>query len=252
MTTTNTNNQNTFSNSDSDTESDDYQGNESSFVNIEDFKKVWINDNSNDPNTANNEQLMKYHYNVNEAMLRIANNIQSNNDTQKYYENFVRSDSKLMEIIYNSETKSNTKTETKSNTKTGTEIEAKSSEKNTDGYIKMEFVSKLKTHSIIMEIDPLHNEALINTMNIGNHSPVELTLLLKEISQSLDKINIKYVIQQVTHDDWNYSLKSNKLFEFVNENKKYGFINVRIKLDKFPEAVMKALGFSDIKPNYDQ
>lgn len=116
-----------------------------------------------------------------------------------------------------------------------------------NGYIKMTFTSVMKAHNIAMELDLNRHEALINDMKIQSYAPVELTVLLKNIVMELKKLNIHYIIQQVTKSDWINILRPYRLFTFVNENKTYGYLNVKCKIDNFPEAVMKGLGFVDIK-----
>jgi hypothetical protein len=107
------------------------------------------------------------------------------------------------------------------------------------------FTSSLKNHTIKVEIDVSNREILINTMTIENHSPVELVIMLKKMVTEMKKINIAFVIQQVNKDDWFNILRDQNIFTFVNENEKYGFINIKCPIDKFPEAVMKSLGFED-------
>lgn len=108
------------------------------------------------------------------------------------------------------------------------------------------FVSDQKTHSITMEFDFMRHEALISEMKIEYQNPVELTMLLKRIVIELKKFNINYVIQQVSPNDWDTVLKEDGIFQFVNENKLYKFYNIKCELDRFPEAVMRALSFTPI------
>lgn len=108
------------------------------------------------------------------------------------------------------------------------------------------FISDLKVHSITMEFDFARHEALVSDMSIGHCNPVELTLLLKQIVHELKKYNINHVIQQVSESDWHNVLKEHGIFQFVNENKLYKFYNVKCELDRFPEAVMRALSFAPI------
>lgn len=119
-------------------------------------------------------------------------------------------------------------------------------EKSEHGYLMATFTSSLKSHSIKIEIDISKKEILINTMNIQQHSPVELTLLLKNLVLEMKKLNIMYVVQQVTKSDWLTILRPQRFFSFVYENKQHGFITVKCPIDKFPEAVIHGLGFSDI------
>lgn len=112
--------------------------------------------------------------------------------------------------------------------------------------IELTFTSEMKTHSIIVELDMITKEALINDMQIQYSSPVELALLLKKMITELKKINIHFIIQQVTESDWLQILKPLNIFIFVNKNKTYGFLNIKCPIDDFPEAVMKALGFVDL------
>lgn len=107
------------------------------------------------------------------------------------------------------------------------------------------FVSDLKSHSITMELDSIRHEALVSEMKIKYENPVELAMLLKRIVLELKKYNINFVIQQVTKDDWFSVLKEHGIFQFVNENKIYKFYNIKCELERFPEAVMKALSFTD-------
>src|SRR5205814_2164908 len=68
----------------------------------------------------------------------------------------------------------------------------------------------------------------------------------KKMEIEMKKINIGYVIQQVTKSDWDNILKAQRIFSRVNENKEYGFLNIRCPIDRFPEAIIKGLGFEDI------
>ena len=115
-----------------------------------------------------------------------------------------------------------------------------------DSNPKLEFKSTTGTHSIVVELDTGRHEALINTMNIQPGSPVELALLLKHMSDELKKIHIHYIIQQIGKQEWEGFLKAKRIFEFVNENKRYGFVNVRCRTEIFPESVMKGLGFVEL------
>jgi hypothetical protein len=119
-------------------------------------------------------------------------------------------------------------------------------EKNEHGYLTATFTSSLKSHSIKVEIDLSQKELMINSMNIQHHSPVELTLMLKKMVNDMKKLNIIFVVQQVTKSDWITILRSQRFFSFVNENKQHNFITVKCPIDKFPEAVIHGLGFSDI------
>jgi hypothetical protein len=119
------------------------------------------------------------------------------------------------------------------------------------GYMMITFTSSLKTHSIKFEVDLSEKEILINTMNIQPKSPGELVLMLKKVIFEMKKINILYVIQQVTPDDWVHIIKPQNIFKFVNENKQYGYITIKCYIDRFPEAVMKALGFDDNNSSLD-
>ena len=111
------------------------------------------------------------------------------------------------------------------------------------GYMLITFVSSLKTHSIKIEVDLSEKEILIYTMNIQPKSPGELVLMLKKIVVEMKKLNILYVVQQVTPNDWFQIIKPLNIFRFVNENKQCGFITIKCYIDRFPEAVMSALGF---------
>lgn len=115
-----------------------------------------------------------------------------------------------------------------------------------ENYPKLKFVSASKVHTIIVELDAGRHEALINTMSIQSYSPVDLALLLREIATELKKINIHHIVQQVNKSDWTKILRPMRMFEFVNENKVYGYINVKCKTEIFPTAVMKAMGFAEL------
>lgn len=110
----------------------------------------------------------------------------------------------------------------------------------------MTFYSPLKNHSIIIEYDLLRQEILINTLNIALHSPSELAIMLKNVVLEMKKKDILFVIQQVTKSDWLTILDPLKIFTFVNENTEFNFITIKCSIDRFPEATMKGLGFTDI------
>jgi len=114
------------------------------------------------------------------------------------------------------------------------------------GYMMITFTSSLKTHSIKVEVDLSEKEILINTMNVQPKSPGELVLMLKKMVFEMKKLNILHVVQQVTSDDWYHIIKPQNIFHFVNENKQYGFITIKCTIERFPEAVMSALGFDAI------
>jgi hypothetical protein len=80
-------------------------------------------------------------------------------------------------------------------------------------------------------------------MDIKPDAPVELAVLLKKIVYEMKKINITHVIQQVEKKDWKEILKPQGFFSYVDINKD-GYVIVKCELDKFPEAVMHAMGFS--------
>jgi hypothetical protein len=113
------------------------------------------------------------------------------------------------------------------------------------GYILVIFESAQKLHRISIELDVDRKEALISCMKIEHSSPVELVILLKDISTQLKKVNIESIIQQVLPDDWETILKPLNIFNIVNTNPKYNFYNVRCSVDKFPEGIMKSFGFID-------
>jgi hypothetical protein len=112
--------------------------------------------------------------------------------------------------------------------------------------IKLTFTSPRKSHHIRVELDIGRHEALVDEMKIEFHSPVELTLLLKAMVTELKKIQIHYIIQQVSRDDWFHILRDQKIFSLVNVNMQYHFLNVRCEIDRFPLAVMKGLGFKEM------
>jgi hypothetical protein len=116
----------------------------------------------------------------------------------------------------------------------------------TGEYLTTTFTSDLKSHSIALEYDFIRHEALVSEMNIKYQNPVELAILLKNIVNELKRYNIKHIIQQVSYSDWNDILKEHNIFQLVNENKIHGFYNVKCELERFPEAVMKALSFTDL------
>jgi hypothetical protein len=113
------------------------------------------------------------------------------------------------------------------------------------GYPMITFTSGLKNHIITVELDVGRKQALINNMDIGNCAPVELTLLLKKIDVELKKIGITTIVQQVTPSDWENVLNPLKLFRLVNYNSTNNFMTIICPIDRFPEAVMKSLGFDN-------
>ena len=48
--------------------------------------------------------------------------------------------------------------------------------------------------------------------------------------------------------DWIQIIRPQRFFTLVCENKQYGFLTIKCPIDRFPEAVVHALGFSDINP----
>lgn len=114
------------------------------------------------------------------------------------------------------------------------------------GYLMATFNSSQKTHYIKVEIDLSQKQMLVNKLSIQSYAPVELTLMLKKVVTEMKKFNIAYVVQQVTKMDWIRILRPQRFFSFVNENKQHGFITVKCPIDRFPEAVIHGLGFSDI------
>lgn len=118
-------------------------------------------------------------------------------------------------------------------------------DKSEHGYLMATYTSSLKSHIIKIEIDISEKQILINEMNIRPEAPTELAILLKHIIEEMKKLNILYVIQQVTKSDWDDILEKQGFFSFVNINKD-GYYIVKCPADKFPEAVMYALGFSYI------
>lgn len=117
------------------------------------------------------------------------------------------------------------------------------SDNGNDSHIMMKYYSQLKTHRITVELDLSRHEALIFDMDIQSFAPVELAIMMKNMVTELKKMNINYIIQQVTKSDWTNILEQHGLFKFVNENETYGYLNVKCQIDNFPEAVMKGLGF---------
>lgn len=107
---------------------------------------------------------------------------------------------------------------------------------------KLTFTSQTGIHTLIFELDEKRNEALINTMDIKFESPVELVILLKNISKELKEKNIVRIIQQVNKNEWFY-LKQHNIFKFINENDRFDFVNIYCDTELFAEAVMKGLGY---------
>lgn len=115
---------------------------------------------------------------------------------------------------------------------------------NNYGHKVTTFKSVLFNHTIKLELNQRTNEALIKEMQIKHDEPVELAMLLVDIMNILKKDLIETVTQRVTENDWITILKPDGIFECTYINKMYDFVNVRCKIDNFPEAVMKALGFN--------
>jgi hypothetical protein len=112
------------------------------------------------------------------------------------------------------------------------------------GYPELSFSSVTKSHTISVELDISRHEALISDFKIlDSGSPVELALMLKNMTYELKKLNIDTIIQQVTKEDWNGILKKLDNFILVNENEQYQYLNVKCEIEKFPEGVMRSLGF---------
>jgi hypothetical protein len=122
-------------------------------------------------------------------------------------------------------------------------------EKSKHGYLMATFTSLQGNHSIKVEIDISRREILVSSLNIGKHSPVEFVIMLKLMVTEMQKMHIQFVIQQVTKNDWVSILRPQGIFTLVNENRQYGFLNVKCPISEFPEAVICALGFSDIEKN---
>lgn len=117
------------------------------------------------------------------------------------------------------------------------------------GYPLMTFHSTLRSHTIAIELDIGHKQALVNTMDIKHDSPIELTLLLKRIENELIKVNVTTIVQQVTSDDWKVILKPLKIWKIIAENNDMDFMTIACRVDMFAEAVMNALGFESPKMN---
>jgi hypothetical protein len=115
------------------------------------------------------------------------------------------------------------------------------------GFLKATFISALRTHSIVVELDLNNKQALINTMNIPPFAPGELCVLLKNLVAKLKKMTIAHIVQQVMKKEWLSILKPLNIFKFINENVKDDLVTVMCPVDKFPEVVMKALDFKEFK-----
>lgn len=109
------------------------------------------------------------------------------------------------------------------------------------GYPMITVNSLREIHKITFELDPQRSQALVNSMDIEYHSPVELVMMLNYACDLLNQSNIKQILQQVTHDDWDNVLKSDKLFKKIISND--DFVTVSCDINNFSESVMKALGF---------
>lgn len=107
----------------------------------------------------------------------------------------------------------------------------------------VKYVSAMKNHSIILELDIRRQEALINNLNIQYCFPGELTLLFKKVENELNKINITKIIQEVMYDDWINFLQPQNIFSLQNHNKTHNTALVMCRTDRFAEAIMKGLGF---------
>ncbi len=186
--------------------------------------------------------------NKNSFDTKCSNEIQNHEKIDDKFENKEKCE-KDTNLEYMDELNDNIKyTEKGEQTKINTEVSDDTIKKQIIEYPKITFTSKLKSHCITLELDVTRHEALINNMIIQQHSPVELVILLKNIVSELKKININYIIQQVSKTDWITILRADRIFTLVNENKLYGFLNVKCCVDRFPEAMMKALSFSEPFP----
>lgn len=114
------------------------------------------------------------------------------------------------------------------------------------GYPMITYHSGLRNHIISVELDVGRKQALINNMDIGNCAPVELALLLKNIENELKKLAINNIVQQVTINDWQQILEPIKIYQLIHHNNIHNFVTAICPIEKFPEAVMKSLGFTDI------
>lgn len=110
----------------------------------------------------------------------------------------------------------------------------------------IEYASLTNKHKIIFKVDYKRHEALIDTMDIKNDSPVELAILLINICKDMKEKKIERIIQQIYEDDWKNILERDGIFKLINKNNQYNFVNVYVEIEKFPQGVMKALGFDDI------
>ena len=113
------------------------------------------------------------------------------------------------------------------------------------GFLTMTFKSSLNSHSITIELDISRKEIMVNTLNIQEHSPTELTIMLKNMVTEMKKLNMMFIIQQVTQSDWINILRSQQIFILVNENKELGFVTVKCSIDDFPKGVLYGLGYNE-------
>lgn len=113
--------------------------------------------------------------------------------------------------------------------------------------ISIEYVSVQKAHSITVEIDLQRFQALINSINITQGDNVaELALLLRHVSDNLDSIGVKSIIQQVHVNDWENILKNISYFKYINMNEQHEFVNIMCSTKEFPSAFMEAIGYNPI------
>jgi hypothetical protein len=118
------------------------------------------------------------------------------------------------------------------------------------GYPMVTICSDLNHHAITIELDVPRGQGLINNMKIDYAYPVDLTMLLKKIVGNLKaEYNIKSIVQHVSRDDWVNILIHQNIFNLVLDNQQPGVCTVICDIDKFPEAVMKAMGFEEFDKN---
>ncbi len=105
-----------------------------------------------------------------------------------------------------------------------------------------QYSSSTNEQNIEFELHRDSKEALMCGINIDYDSPVELALMIKSACLDLQEHDIIKVIQQVSPEDWE-QLKKNNLFQFINSNEIYNYVNIGCDIDKFHIAFMNGLGF---------
>jgi hypothetical protein len=105
-----------------------------------------------------------------------------------------------------------------------------------------EFTSIKDNFKISVEIDRINKISYLKIIKFGSE-PIELSLLLNDIIYYLKELSINKVVQQVVMSDYEISIKENKYFTKIGEDKDREICEICCDTNNLGVGILSSLGF---------